>query len=180
MRGVAKLSVPSDPYNIGFQRRSEAVGTYLKLRLINKENEIQLPQRVRQSTIVHTPADDRRDFLGRAAPSAEGSSANSVSETKSSAADEGVISICEQGQVGNVQTRIVVVRAAVGDANIKRQYRLGYHGRATVHGFRAMVSTALNEMGCRPDVIERQLAHEPGNAVRAAYNVRSISTSAAR
>jgi len=49
-------------------------------------------------------------------------------------------------------------------------YRMGYHGRATVHGFRAMASTALNEMGFRADVIERQLAHEEQNAVRAAYN----------
>jgi integrase len=49
-------------------------------------------------------------------------------------------------------------------------YRMGYHGRATVHGFRAMASTALNEMGFRPDVIERQLAHLEGNSVRAAYN----------
>jgi integrase len=49
-------------------------------------------------------------------------------------------------------------------------YRMGYHGRATVHGFRAMASTALNEMGFRPDVIERQLAHQQQNAVRAAYN----------
>ena len=49
-------------------------------------------------------------------------------------------------------------------------YRMGYHSRATVHGFRAMASTALNEMGFRPDVIERQLAHEEQNAVRAAYN----------
>jgi hypothetical protein len=49
-------------------------------------------------------------------------------------------------------------------------YRMGYHGRATVHGFRAMASTALNEMGFRPDVIERQLAHEERNTVRAAYN----------
>jgi len=49
-------------------------------------------------------------------------------------------------------------------------YRMGYHGRATVHGFRAMASTALNEMGFRPDVIERQLAHHERNAVRAAYN----------
>jgi len=38
------------------------------------------------------------------------------------------------------------------------------------HGFRAMASTALNEMGFRPDVIERQLAHQEQNAVRAAYN----------
>jgi integrase len=49
-------------------------------------------------------------------------------------------------------------------------YRMGYHGRATVHGFRALASTTLNEMGFPPDVVERQLAHEPGNAVRAAYN----------
>lgn len=49
-------------------------------------------------------------------------------------------------------------------------YRMGYHGRATVHGFRAMASTALNEMGFRSDVIERQLAHQERNAVRAAYN----------
>jgi integrase len=49
-------------------------------------------------------------------------------------------------------------------------YRMGYHGRATVHGFRAMASTALNEMGFRGDVIEHQLAHQEQNAVRAAYN----------
>ncbi len=49
-------------------------------------------------------------------------------------------------------------------------YRMGYHSRATVHGFRAMASTALNEMGFRPDVIELQLAHQEKNAVRAAYN----------
>ena len=49
-------------------------------------------------------------------------------------------------------------------------YRMGYHGRATVHGFRAMASTALNERGFRADVIEHQLAHQEQNAVRAAYN----------
>jgi integrase len=49
-------------------------------------------------------------------------------------------------------------------------YRMCYRGRATVHGFRATASTALNEMGFRPDVIERQLAHQEKNSVRAAYN----------
>jgi integrase len=49
-------------------------------------------------------------------------------------------------------------------------YRMGYHGRMTGHGFRALASTALNEMGFRPDVIERQLAHTEKNAVRAAYH----------
>jgi integrase len=49
--------------------------------------------------------------------------------------------------------------------------RLGYtRDEMTSHGFRAMAATRLNEM-CRwhPDVIERQLAHQDGNAVRRAY-----------
>lgn len=49
-------------------------------------------------------------------------------------------------------------------------YRLGYKGKMTGHGFRAVASTALNEMGFRPDIIERQLAHCERNAVRGAYN----------
>ena len=49
-------------------------------------------------------------------------------------------------------------------------YRMGFHGRATVHGFRAVASTLLNEMGFNPDWIERQLAHDERNKVRAAYN----------
>jgi integrase len=49
-------------------------------------------------------------------------------------------------------------------------YRLGYHKRATVHGFRALASTILNETGFRPDVVERQLAHVERNKVRAAYH----------
>lgn len=49
-------------------------------------------------------------------------------------------------------------------------YRMGYHSRATGHGFRSTASTVLNEHGFRPDVIERQLAHTERNSVRAAYN----------
>lgn len=49
-------------------------------------------------------------------------------------------------------------------------YRMGYHSKATPHGFRALASTILNEKGFRPDVIERQLAHAERNKVRAAYN----------
>lgn len=49
-------------------------------------------------------------------------------------------------------------------------YRLGYHGRATVHGFRGMGSTILNERGFNSDWIERQLAHVERDDVRAAYN----------
>ncbi|WP_367025174.1 integrase arm-type DNA-binding domain-containing protein [Methylococcus sp. ANG] len=49
-------------------------------------------------------------------------------------------------------------------------YRMGYHGRATGHGFRATASTILNELGYNHDAIERQLAHAPRDKIRAAYN----------
>ena len=49
-------------------------------------------------------------------------------------------------------------------------YRMGYHGKATGHGFRSTASTILNEMQYPSDAIERQLAHGERNKVRAAYN----------
>lgn len=49
-------------------------------------------------------------------------------------------------------------------------YRLGYKGRMTGHGFRAVASTILNETGFNSDVIERQLAHCERNEIRGAYN----------
>jgi hypothetical protein len=49
-------------------------------------------------------------------------------------------------------------------------YRLGYHSRATVHGFRGTASTILNENNFNRDWIERQLAHVERDGVRAAYN----------
>lgn len=55
--------------------------------------------------------------------------------------------------------------------------RLGYDSETmTGHGFRALASTRLNEMGWAPDVIERQLAHAERNKVRAAYNRASYMT----
>jgi len=48
--------------------------------------------------------------------------------------------------------------------------RMGYRGRMTGHGFRTLASTILNERGYSPDVIERQLAHEDSDKIRAAYN----------
>lgn len=48
--------------------------------------------------------------------------------------------------------------------------RMGYSGDVmTAHGFRAMAATMLREEGWPSEVIERQLAHEDKNAVRAAY-----------
>ncbi|MCG9042139.1 tyrosine-type recombinase/integrase [Laribacter hongkongensis] len=58
---------------------------------------------------------------------------------------------------------------------LKAIERLGYDGKGskpkiTSHGFRATLSTALNEKGFNPDAIERQLSHVERNTVRAAYN----------
>jgi integrase len=49
-----------------------------------------------------------------------------------------------------------------------RQMELGF--RYSPHATRATGSTRLNELGYRPDVIERQLAHQERNAVRRTYN----------
>jgi integrase len=49
--------------------------------------------------------------------------------------------------------------------------RLGFSKEEmSVHGFRSIASTMLNEQGYNKDWIERQLAHGERNSVRAAYN----------
>ena len=48
-------------------------------------------------------------------------------------------------------------------------YRMGYHNRATVHGFRATASTVLNEAQFNRDWIEMQLAH-CDSTIRGVYN----------
>ncbi|TLS68648.1 DUF4102 domain-containing protein [Mariprofundus erugo] len=49
--------------------------------------------------------------------------------------------------------------------------RLGFDkSEICAHGFRAMASTILHEQGWNSDVIERQLAHKEGNAIKGAYN----------
>ncbi len=61
-------------------------------------------------------------------------------------------------------------KALVDHALIYALYWMGYKHRMTVHGFRAIASTILNEHSFRADVIERQLAHIEANQVRRAYN----------
>ncbi len=48
--------------------------------------------------------------------------------------------------------------------------RIGYGGKLVAHGLRAIASTALNENGFNPDVIEAALAHTDKNEIRRAYN----------
>lgn len=50
-------------------------------------------------------------------------------------------------------------------------HRLGFEGRMTAHGFRALARTAIREeLDYDPDVIEAQLAHKPAGALGAAYD----------
>ena len=49
--------------------------------------------------------------------------------------------------------------------------RMGYQGRMTGHGFRALaMSTIKQELGYRHEVVDRQLAHSPRNKIDAAYD----------
>lgn len=62
-------------------------------------------------------------------------------------------------------------REPMSDGAIARALKaMGYGGQQTAHGFRHLVSTALNEMGYEPDWIERQLAHGDPDAIRDTYN----------
>ena len=62
--------------------------------------------------------------------------------------------------------------APLSDMGLLNALRRMDYGRdkMTVHGFRAMASTLLNEKGYPRDVIELQLAHNEKDAVRSAYN----------
>ena len=49
--------------------------------------------------------------------------------------------------------------------------KLGFKGRMTAHGFRALARTAIREkLNYEPDVIEAQLAHKPAGPLGEAYN----------
>ena len=48
--------------------------------------------------------------------------------------------------------------------------RAGFGGVLVSHGLRSIASTALNEKGFPPDVIEAALAHVEKNEMRRAYN----------
>lgn len=48
--------------------------------------------------------------------------------------------------------------------------RMGFAGELVAHGLRSIASTAMNEEGFSPDVIEAALSHMDKNEVRRAYN----------
>lgn len=54
---------------------------------------------------------------------------------------------------------------------LKALYEMGYKGRMTGHGFRALaMSTIMEKLGYREEVPDRQLAHIPRGEVQKAYN----------
>ena len=49
--------------------------------------------------------------------------------------------------------------------------RLGYQGKMTGHGFRALAMSAIKqELGYRHEVVDRQLAHTPKSKIDKAYD----------
>lgn len=59
-----------------------------------------------------------------------------------------------------------------GNGLLQALEKMGYDGenKMSVHGFRSIASTILNDNGFNRDHVERQLAHVEGNKIRAAYN----------
>ncbi len=62
-------------------------------------------------------------------------------------------------------------KTITGETLLTALRRMGFdQGEMTIHGFRAIATTLLNEQGYNRDWIERQLAHSERNSVRASYN----------
>ena len=59
----------------------------------------------------------------------------------------------------------------LGDGAVAGMFkRIGYHKKQTMHGFRHLISTALNDKGYEADWVERQLAHGDPDKIRGIYN----------
>jgi len=62
-------------------------------------------------------------------------------------------------------------RKPMSEASINKVLKmLGYHGRATGHGFRHTMSTILHEHDFESASIEMQLAHVDKNSIRGTYS----------
>ena len=54
---------------------------------------------------------------------------------------------------------------------VKAIERMGYKGDMTGHGFRALAKSTLKEnLGSRPEVVDRQLAHAQKDKLERAYD----------
>ncbi|MDP2326151.1 MAG: integrase arm-type DNA-binding domain-containing protein [Gammaproteobacteria bacterium] len=62
-------------------------------------------------------------------------------------------------------------RQPISDGAVAGMFkRIGYHKKQTMHGFRHLISTALNDKGYESDWVERQLAHGDPDKIRGTYN----------
>ena len=87
------------------------------------------------------------------------------------------LTILEQLQTLSVNSQYVFPHFSKADRHmsnntiLKAIERLGYKGRMTGHGFRSLAMSAIKEkLDYRHEVIDRQLAHQPGNKVDKAYD----------
>ena len=67
---------------------------------------------------------------------------------------------------------LIKPRQCISDGTVNVAIKkMGFHGRMTAHGFRALARTTIREkLGYEPDVIECQLAHKAAGALGEAYN----------
>jgi integrase len=62
-------------------------------------------------------------------------------------------------------------RKPISDGAVAGMFkRIKYHKKQTMHGFRHLISTALNDKGYEADWVERQLAHGDPDKIRGTYN----------
>lgn len=62
-------------------------------------------------------------------------------------------------------------RQPISDGAVAGMFkRIGYHKKQTMHGFRHLISTRLNDKGYESDWVERQLAHGDPDKIRGIYN----------
>lgn len=76
------------------------------------------------------------------------------------------------GQWDHVFPSVVRPRQSISNNTILGAIkRLGYQGRMTGHGFRALAMSGIKqELGWRHEVVDRQLAHTPRNKIDKAYD----------
>lgn len=83
----------------------------------------------------------------------------------------------QKEETGSINTPLVFPsqinhHAPMSDGTVRvALQKLGFEGRMTAHGFRALARTTIREeLEYDPDVIEAQLAHKPSGSLGAAYD----------
>jgi integrase len=129
------------------------------------------PLNAEQSAMGGKNDDLEKDTLRSAARRGRISRGLAVLPAGALEASKGVLVSSKKGTDGSGGRPASFEREAAVRTALDLFWARGYAGVMTAHGFRSTASTLLNESRrWSPDAIERALAHEDKNAVRAAYN----------